>query len=163
MVLIGLATSGVERAAAAHGMPECSDASAIGGSVAYASFPRLGQGVIYGMDAALLRYCLIWAGGGLRVFENLHAEDRTLLPYVEAGAWVGLNVGAGYTIDASRGNFRPGHGAGFQLFFGEPIPLFGNWYVEPYYRVTYLRSDALNELGVLFKWGWELERPGHLW
>ena len=47
------------------------------------------------------------------------------------------------------------------LFGGVPIPAFYEvpWdglsdhaYVEPYYRVTSMYSDAVNELGLLVKW-----------
>lgn len=156
VVSIALALTSVERVAAANGIggPDCPKPTdfAIGGSVAHAWHPQLGKGVISGVDAVIFPNCIVWAGGGLRVFEDFQRDDRTFLPYIEGGVYLLVNIGVGYTMDASRGNIRPERGAGFHLFFGEPIPLVGKWYVEPYYRVSYLHRDALNELGLLIKW-----------
>lgn len=154
LVALGLTGWGPAAHANGFGGPDCPRLTdlAIGPSVAHAWYPERGKGILYGVDATFFPGCIVWASGGLRVFENLHGEDRTLLPYLEAGTWAFVNIGVGYTVDASHGNFRPERGAGFHLFFGEPIPLVGNWYLEPYYRVSYLRRDALNELGVLVKW-----------
>lgn len=125
---------------------------ALGTSTAYGWHPTRADGSLLGVDAAFFPHCLVWAGGGVRLFENLSSQDRAVLPYVEAGTWLFVNVGVGYTVDVTHGHFAPGRGAGFHVFVGEPIPVVGKFYVEPYYRVTYLGSDALNELGVLLKW-----------
>jgi hypothetical protein len=150
------AVIGLAESARAHGMPnvDCPRISdwSLGVSVAHGWHPDRQDGALYGVDAAFFPGCIAWAGGGLRVFENLRSQDRTLLPYVEAGAWLLLNVGVGYSIDVTHGSAAPTEGSGFHLFLGEPIPLFGTSYVEPYYRATFIGPDALNELGVMVKW-----------
>src|SRR5260221_10464485 len=70
----------------------------LGGSAAYALHPSLGNGFMYGLDFAYTPTIPLWLGGGVRAFENLRASDRIFYPYVEAGAWLVLNVGGGYSL-----------------------------------------------------------------
>jgi len=64
-------------------------------------------------------------------------------------AWLVLNVGGGYSLDTGG----PHGESGFHLFLGLPFFLPGrSFYIEPYYRVLYATSDALNEVGLLVKW-----------
>ncbi len=121
----------------------------LGGSAAYAHRPSLGNGFMYGLDFAYTPTIPLWFGGGVRAFDNLRASDRIFYPYVEAGAWLVLNVGGGYSL----GTGGPHGASGFHLFLGLPFLLPGSsFYIEPYYRVLYATSDALNEVGLLVKW-----------
>jgi hypothetical protein len=124
----------------------------LGPTFAYAYAPELEGAFVYGVDAAAA-YAILWAGGGVRVFETFEADERTVLPYLEVGLWLFVNVGGGYTVDTS------GRGAlsGPHFFIGVPIPaikdtLDGLIYVEPYYRATYAEVGTLHEGGAFVKW-----------
>jgi hypothetical protein len=121
----------------------------LGGSAAYALHPSVGNGFMYGLDFAYMPTIPVWLGGGVRAFENLHGSDRIFYPYVEAGAWLVLNVGGGYSL----GTGGPNGASGFHLFLGLPFLLpTSSFYIEPYYRVLFATSDALHEVGLLLKW-----------
>lgn len=128
----------------------------LGPSLAYAAAPNRGGGLVYGIDASLAIAWNLWAGCGVRSFENFSATDRALLPYAEAGFWLFVNVGAGYTFDLDRNHSNL---SGPHVFVGypqsltelkigpKPLLLF----VEPYYRPTFAHAGTLHEAGLLLK------------
>jgi hypothetical protein len=136
-------------------MPVAEPAISVGPQVSY-NFASDGRKAVgYGADLAFL-YTPVWGGGG---FKLSHGDDVIVSPYVEAGFWFLINVGAGYALSFHGG--ETDHNV--HLFIGEPIPL--NWVAEefsgetwllmgePYYRRTWrLNSDFReNEIGVLLK------------
>lgn len=124
----------------------------IGGSVAYAFHPTAPNGLMHGVDVTYSPGSFklpLWLSLGVRSFENLRANDRTLYPYTEVGFWFFINVGVGYSASVSG---PEDDSSGFHWFLGVPLLVAQHLYVEPYYRVMYDRSDALNELGFLVKW-----------
>ena len=81
-----------------------------------------------------------------------------MLPYVEAGLWLVVNIGGGYTIDVTEGETNA---SGPHLFLGLPLPFRVSeresiTYCEPYYRATFSSAGTLHEGGVFVKWAkWE--------
>jgi hypothetical protein len=140
--------------ARAHGLSSGETAISVGPQVSY-NFASTGRKAVgYGADFAYL-YTPVWGGGG---FKLSHGDDVIVSPYLEAGFWFLINVGAGYALSFQSG--ETDHNV--HLFLGTPIPL--NWVhdvsgenwismAEPYYRRTWrLGSDFReNELGLFVK------------
>ena len=125
---------------------------AVGPSVAYAHARDLGGGLLYGVDATG-SYQILWASGGLRVFETFEADERRFLPYLEVGVWLVVNIGAGVTIDVTG---KENEATGPHLFLGLPFPAAESVFAEPYYRATFTEAGTLHEGGALVKWTkWE--------
>ncbi len=151
VVAAALATLVSRQAQADLRLPD--DQVTLGPTFAYAYAPELEGALVYGVDAAAV-YAIAWAGGGVRVFESFDADERTVLPYLEVGLWLLVNVGAGYTVDTSGRDALSGP----HFFIGVPIPgikdtFDGLLYVEPYYRATYASVGTLYEGGAFVKWG----------
>jgi hypothetical protein len=152
-LLIVVTLSSLSRGAHAH-LPEPPDeVASIGPTLAYAHAPELGGACMYGVDAAVL-HKFFWGGAGVRLFETLEADERKVLPYLEVGLWVLVNLGAGYTVDLNEGETNA---SGPHFFVGVPLPFAasspgGVYYVEPYYRATYAEVGTLHEAGTFLKW-----------
>jgi hypothetical protein len=128
----------------------------IGPTLGYAHARDLGGGMVYGVDAAAA-YTILWAGGGVRLFETFEANERKVLPYLEVGLWLLVNVGGGYTVDLNEDDTNA---SGPHFFIGVPVPVGkpfdGVAYLEPYYRATYADVGTLHEGGAFLKWAkWE--------
>jgi hypothetical protein len=109
----------------AHGIPKGPQHDwSLGGSTAYAFYRGAAAGVVYGVDFAYSPNPFVWIGAGIRSFENFSSADRALYPYAEAGAWLFLNIGAGYSLDTAD-PFSTA--SGFHLFLGLPVPLIGRF------------------------------------
>jgi len=141
-------------------VPSLSDnAVVLGPSLAYAPGDGERSGFLFGGDATLTAG-FAWASLGARVRpgERFHGY-----PYAEAGIWLLVNFGVGYSV--GLGSDVPVHN--WHWFVGLPIPVSAlsdddpAIFVEPYYRPTMTIDDTaptLHELGVLLKWAWPLSR-----
>jgi hypothetical protein len=124
----------------------------VGATVAYGHARDLDGGLLVGVDAAAA-YRIFWAGAGARVFEPFEPDERKVLPYLEVGLWVLVNIGVGYTVDVNSGDTSA---SGPHFFIGVPLPFTegfdGFLYAEPYYRATYADVGTLHEGGAFLKW-----------
>jgi len=148
-------------------LPSLGDnAFVLGPSVAYAPGDGQRSGFLFGGDATLTAG-FAWASLGGRVRPG---ERWNGYPYAEAGIWLLVNFGVGYSV--GLGSEAPRHN--WHWFVGLPIPVSALSdddpviLVEPYYRPTMAIENAsptLHELGVLVKWAWPMSRthsaPNH--
>jgi hypothetical protein len=147
------------RPAEAHmPFPSLSDNSfVLGPSLAYAPGSGRRSGFLFGGDATFTAGFL-WASLGARARPG---EGWNTYPYGEAGLWLLVNFGVGYSLglgpDVPRDNWH--------WFVGVPIPVSAlsddeaAIFVEPYYRPTMAidsGAPTLHELGLLVKWAWPL-------
>ena len=125
---------------------------ALGPSVAWVSgADDTPGGVMLGVDLAyFLGYFWVSAGTRLRLESD---AVGAVYPYVEAGGWLLLNLGVGYSLGISndRSPWSNAH-----LFVGVPIPVPSEGkslvpFVEPYYRPMLGDGVVVHEVGVLFK------------
>jgi hypothetical protein len=124
----------------------------LGPSVAYGMRVRAADHPVFGLDASY-SYLMFWGGGGVRLLAD---EGPTVLPYVEAGAWLGVNIGVGCSLLANNPRRQV---LATHLFLGFPWPVSGikikdteyPVYLEPYYRPMWWSGTALHELGLLLK------------
>ncbi len=155
LIFAGLLPLVLTRQALAH-LPVPDHTFNAGPTFAYAHAPVVDGGFVYGVDVAGT-YGLWWGGVGARVFETFEADERKVLPYVEAGLFLFLNVGGGYTLDTAP---RSASLSGPHFFIGLPVPLAkvqrsassDLFYAEPYYRATYADVGTLHEVGAFVKW-----------
>jgi hypothetical protein len=156
VIIAGLAPLILTRPLLAHVPTVPEHILTVGPTLAYAHAPRLESALVYGVDVAYT-YTLFWGGAGARVFETFEADERKVLPYVEVGVFLLLNVGGGYTLDTAP---RSESLSGPHLFIGLPVPFSklqrgaksSFFYAEPYYRATYAEVGTLHEGGALVKW-----------
>jgi hypothetical protein len=124
---------------------------AVGPSIAYGHLDasRLMLGVDFTYFTQLQGFPpYLWASGGLRW--ALTNGPAVWLPYVEAGTWLFLNAGLGYsTAIVGDGVTHHAH-----VFLG--LPLLPNPIIEPYYRPAFrLAGDpgpTIHEVGLLLKY-----------
>ena len=149
---------GAGRAQAHMPFPTLSDNMVVlGPSVAYAPGDGQRSGLLFGGDATFTAGFL-WASLGARARPGEHWNTY---PYGEAGIWLLVNFGVGYSLglghEVPRDNWH--------WFVGVPIPASAisddeaAIFVEPYYRPTMAIDSAvptLHELGLLVKWAWPL-------
>ncbi len=113
--------------------------------------------MVYGVDAAAA-YTIPLAWRRQRLFETFEANERKVLPYLEVGLWLLVNVGGGYTVDLNEDDTNA---SGPHFFIGAPVPVGkpfdGVAYLESlYYRATYADVGTLHEGGAFLKWAkWE--------
>lgn len=128
----------------------------LGPTVAYANQPKVGGGLMYGIDATYAPIWTFWLSLGVRAFEGFESNERAALPYVESGFWFLFNFGAGYTFDTKRDDTSYG---GPHLFVGFPWTLdelnLGKTpallFVEPYFRPAFSQDGTLYETGLMLK------------
>jgi hypothetical protein len=111
-------------------------------------------------------YRLFWSAAGLRMaFSN---DTTYLLPFVEAGVWFFGSFGIGYSAGFSTGPGSPIPLHNVHLYLGVPVPVFkaklgrGHLLLVPYYRPSWGSGGGAegwsHEVGVLFKWRYEVRK-----
>jgi hypothetical protein len=141
------------RASAHMPFPSLSDNGVVvGPSLAYAPGDGQRSGFLFGADATFTAG-FAWVSLGARARPG---ERWNAYPYGEAGIWLLVNFGVGYSFgvgpDVPKKNWH--------WFVGVPIPVSalsddGAFFIEPYYRPTMAIDDpapTLHELGLLVKW-----------
>ena len=126
-------------------------AATLGPSVAWVSgAEHTSDGVMLGVDLAYFVERVWWSVG-----TRLRLEPDGLgaaYPYVEAGGWLLVNLGVGYSLGLESGR-SAWHNA--HVFLGVPIPLGTSGpilpYIEPYYRPMLGDGVVVHEVGVLLK------------
>lgn len=122
----------------------------IGPSVAYSRNLHDKHGLALGLDTTIaVEYT--WLSVGFR--SNVVDDARVFSPYVEAGGWFLVNLGAGYNYNTLIED-DPVHG--FHLFLGLPIGTTEGlgFMVEPYYRPGWAfgsKTVFVQEVGVMAK------------
>lgn len=131
----------------------------VGPSYSYISKDEKVQGNYMGLDFTWLPFYsskysyigLLWCTIGLN--KSLNDRPINMMPYIEAGFSLGLNIGVGITADIYRDEpttYTP------TMFFGLPIPItYINepfLLIQPYWRPRFGPEMYNYELGILLKY-----------